>query len=84
MSLRKYERKVSPCAIFWVNSSDYILVHYFSLVSDSLTTFFITDFPIWHSQGNMAGWFFTFTSTSSKKPLNQVAEGFFFLFKENH
>lgn len=40
---RKYEREASLCAIFRISSSDCILVHYVSLVSDSLTIFFITN-----------------------------------------
>ena len=39
MSLRKHEREVSLWATFWVSFSDYILVHYFSLVSNSLHMF---------------------------------------------
>ena len=39
MSLRKFEREVSLWATLWVGFSDYILVHYFSLVSNSLSIF---------------------------------------------
>ena len=39
MSLRKHEREVSLWATFWVSFSDHILVHYFSLVSNSLYIF---------------------------------------------
>lgn len=67
MSLRKYEREELLCATFWVSSSDYVLVHYFSLVSDSLSTFFTINCCIWHFPGNMAGWFLTLTFASSKK-----------------